>query len=104
MSQAISIPFHRPARRARGRGHFLFLRAVVVVIAGALGLAIAMSTVDVGRAALAGETASVEPLAAIPDRPLPPEWRWKPKPLDVRHMYRQGASPRLDWIRNGGAR
>ena len=104
MSQAITIPFHHTAGRERGRGHYLFLRAVGVVIVGALGLAIAMSTLDLGRAALAEQTATAEPFAAFPDRELPPEWRWKPQPLDVSHMYRKVASPRLDWIRNGGAR
>ncbi len=104
MSQAITIPFHHTAGRERGRGHYLFLRAVVVVIAGALGLAIAMSTLDLGRAALAEETATAAPLAAFPDRELPPEWRWERKPVEFDHMYRQVAPPRLDWIRNGGAR
>ena len=108
MSQSFSIPFHRPDGREheRGRGHYRFLHAVVVLIAGTLGLAIAfaMSTVDVSGAALAEEPASAESLAAFPSRELPPEWRWKPQPLDVSYMYRKVASPRRDWIRNGGAR
>ena len=79
------------------------------MVSGALGFAIAVSTVDVVQAALASQTAAAVASAASPVREypvpeLPREWReWKIG-VDVDHMYRQKQSPRLDWIREGGRR
>ncbi len=92
------------AEDARGRGFHLFYGVLLGLILGALGFAIAASTVDVVRAALPLETAAVEPLAAYPARELSREWRGERKAIDVDYMYRQKASPRLDWIRKGGGR
>ena len=92
------------ARRERGLGLHLFYGVLLGLIIGALGFAIVASTVDVVRAALPLETAAVEPLAAYPARELSREWRGERKAIDVDYMYRQKASPRLDWIRRGGGR
>ena len=104
MSESIAISYHRPAGRERGRAHPLLLSALLGMTIGALGFAIVASTVDVVRAALAEETPTIGPLVEFPARELPPEWQWKPKGVEVEHMYRQHAPERLDWIRKGGAR
>jgi hypothetical protein len=93
----------------RGRVHHLLLGALLGIVIGALGFAIAVSTVDVVRAALASQTAADAALAAppvveYPARELPPEWRTWKMGVEVDHMYRQKQSPKLDWIREGGKR
>ncbi len=107
MSESIAIvPQHRPVGRELGRVRYLCFGALTGLIIGALGFAVVVSTVDVVQAALSSEApvAVAEPLAEYPPRELPREWRGHRKPVAVEHMYRLQGSPRLDWIRNGGAR
>jgi len=102
MSESIVIQPHHPTARLR-RVHPLLAGALLGFVIGALGLAIAVSTVDVVRAALVSD--SVEDQAQpYPNPELPREWReWK-QGVDVEHMYRQKQTPRLDWIRENGGR
>ena len=108
MSESIAIHPHRPAVRVPGRAHHLLLGGLLGMLIGALGFAIAVSTVDVIRAALPGETAAVasaaHPVPEYPARALPREWREWNIGVDVDHMYRQQQAPKLDWIREGGRR
>ena len=104
MSQSIGILHHRPAERERGRRHYVLVGAVLGLMIGALGFAIVESAVPLVRAALTTETAVVGSLAELPGRELPREWRWEREAVDFDHMYRQKESPRLDWIRENGAR
>jgi len=107
MSESIAIfPQHRPAGRELGRARYLAFGALMGLIIGVFGFAVVASTVDLVQAALSSQTSAAvaEPLIEYPARELPREWRWERKPVAVEHMYRQQASPRLDWIRNGGAR
>ncbi len=105
MSEAvISHHHHRTARREWGRARNLSLSALLGFLIGVLGLAIAVSTVDVVRAAIVEEAATVEPVVEYPARELPREWQWQPKGLEYEHMYMQRKSPRSDWIRKGSGR
>ena len=102
MSATIAIPYHRGTGRDRGRARSPRLGAVLSLLIAALGVAIAVSTNNVVRAALAGEAPTAEAIAERPTRELPPEWRWAGKAtVDFDHMYRHQVSPRLDWIREG---
>ena len=104
MSESITIPHHRPARRDGVRAHYLFVSALLALIIGGLGYAIVASTVDAVRAGISDANAIAEPVVEYPARELPAEWRWEPKGVEFEHMYRQKASPRIDWIRQGGRR
>ena len=104
MSESIAISYHRPAGRERGRAHPLLLSALLGMIVGAIGFAMAASIVDVARATLAEKTPTAVSVVEFPVRELPPEWQWKPEGVPFEHMYRQHAPARLDWIRRGGAR
>ena len=104
MAETMAISHLRPVARERGRGLHLFYGVLLGLTIGALGVAIAASAFDVVRTALSLETAAAEPLVAYPVRELSEEWRWKPNPIDVGYMYRQHASPRMDFIRQGGGR
>ena len=106
-SESIAIfPQHQPAGRELGRARYLGFGALVGLIIGALGFAVVASTVDVVQAALSSQTSAAvaEPLVEYPARELPREWKGAREPVAYQHMYRQQGSPRLDWIRNGGAR
>jgi hypothetical protein len=100
------IPHHPTTHRPLGAGRNALLAAVVVLIVGGLGLAVAVSTIDVVRASYASLTAPApaEPIAAYPVRELPPEWRWSPPSVAYKHMYNRKGSARLDWIRAKGSR
>jgi hypothetical protein len=108
MSHSIAIRQPRPPERVRGSRSPLFLGGLLGAVIGALGLAIAVSTIDVVRATLLNDAAAA-PSAEIsvheyPARELPREWReWKIG-ADVDHMYRKKSAQRLDWIRQGGRR
>jgi len=104
MSQSIAIPHHRQPGRERGRAHHLLLSTLLGTIIAVLGFALVGSAVDVVSGVLAQVTPTAEPLVEFPARELSAEWKWEPKGVEVDHMYRQYAPPRLDWIREGGAR
>ncbi len=108
MSHSIAIRQPQPPERVRGGGHPLLLGGLLGAVIGALGLAIAVSTVDVVRAALLSQSAAATSaelsVHEYPARELPREWReWKIG-ADVDHMYRKKPAQRLDWIRQGGRR
>jgi hypothetical protein len=109
MSESIAIHHHRLAGHGRGRRHPLLLGVFFALVIGALGFAIAVSTVGVVRAALASQAAADAASAALPvveypARELPKEWSTWEMGVEVDHMYRQKQSPKLDWIREGGRR
>ena len=108
MGHSIAIRQPRPPGRVRGSGHPLLLGGLLGAIIGALGFAIAVSTIDVARTMLLSESsAAASPELSVreyPARELPREWReWKIG-ADVDHMYRKLPAQRLDWIRQGGRR
>ena len=92
MSESIAIFHYQPAERP-------FRSAFLILIAVALGFAVVAGTVV--RAAISAESTITEPLPEYPARELAPEWRWERKPVEFEHMYRQKASTRVDWIRQG---
>ena len=95
MSHSIAIPDHRMDHR--------FGSTSLALIIAALGFAIAGAAFDVVRDTIGEHRAITEPLVEYPARELSPEWRWKRKTVELDHMYRQKASPGIDWIRRGGA-
>jgi hypothetical protein len=113
MSHSIAIPHHHQPGREHGRAHHLLLSTLLGVLIAALGFATVGAAVKVVRDALAEEAASAHPVMAFPGREVPANWKWEPKGLDVDNMYglpasprpnTRSAPPRLDWIREGGAR
>ncbi|MHC4505925.1 MAG: hypothetical protein ACYTFI_21735 [Planctomycetota bacterium] len=96
------LPLH--AERGVALYHPLLRAAILGLIIGALVFALVKSTYGLVRAEPAGEPVIAEHVLEFPSRELPPEWRWKPKPVAVEHMYAQKESPRLDWIRRPGSR
>jgi hypothetical protein len=102
-----TVIHHHPAtHRTHSAGRHALLAAVMVLIVGGLGLAIAVSTIDVVRASYASLTAPApaEPIAAYPVHELPPEWQWSPPSVEYEHMYARKGSVRQDWIRENGSR
>ena len=104
MSQSIAIHDHAHAVRDRGGRHRFLVGSILGVLIGVLAFAIVQSTVDIVRAALPSVTAVAATPMEFPARELPREWQWKPKGVEFEHMYRQHATPRLDWIRERGGR
>jgi hypothetical protein len=103
MDQNIAIPLHHPVRRERGRYRYLALAglaALVVLINGALGLAIE-SAINLASAASPSETTAAEFLPTYSYRDLPEELRGYPQAVQYEHMYRKdpSASPPSRWIR-----
>ncbi len=101
MSESIAIQHHhhRTPGREWGRGRTLAFGAFLGFLIAALGLAIAVSTVDLVRAAIVEHAATFTPVVEYPAHELPREWQWKPKPVEYQHMYMQRPSPRVDWNR-----
>ena len=98
---------HHPATRpTHGAGRHALLAAAVVLIVAGLGLAVAVSTIDVVRASYASLTApaSAEPISAYPVHELSPEWQWSPPSVEYEHMYARKGSARVDWIRENESR
>jgi hypothetical protein len=103
MDQNIAITPHRPVRRERGRYRdpaLAGLAALVVLISGALGLAIE-SAINLAAAASRSETTAAESLPTYSYRDLPKELRGYPQAVQYEHMYRKdpAASPPSRWIR-----
>jgi hypothetical protein len=101
MEQTTAIPHDRPVQRQRGRYRYLALAglaALVVMITGALGLAIE-SAIKLAAAASRSETTAAEFLPTYSYRDLPEELRGYPQAIQYDHMYRTDPTPRLDWIR-----
>jgi len=61
-------------------------------------------TVGIVRYVPAAEPESLVLFQERPARALPREWRWEPKPVAFKHMYRNQSTQRLGWIRHGGRR
>ena len=96
MSHSIAIPDHRMDHR--------FGSVFLGLIIAALGCAIVGTAVDVVRGTIGEHRAITEPLVEYPASELSREWRWKRKTVvEPDRMYRQKASPGIDWIRRGGA-
>ena len=95
MSHSIAIPDLRIDHR--------FGSVFLGLIIAALGCAIVGTAVDIVRGTIGEYRAITEPLVEYPARELSPEWRWKRRTVELDHMYRQKASPGIDWIRRGGA-
>lgn len=105
----------RPCVAQRGVTlHRYLLRGVVLgLIIGALVFALVSSTRGLIRHEASGETVVADRVVEFPRRELEREWRWKPKPVAVEHMYAPKRSlpldwvsrpQSLDWIRNAGSR
>ena len=103
----------RHAQRGVALHHYLLRGALLGLIIGALVFALVKSTHGLVRYKVAGEPVIAEHVLEFPSRELAREWRWKPKPVAVEHIYPQKAPPRLDrlqrppsldWIRKPGSR
>jgi hypothetical protein len=99
MSKSNAI--HSDARHGgerRNRRRFVVGAALGLLVA-VLAFATVHAAAGVVRATVPAETAVAQPAPEFPARELPAEWQWKPRGVQVEHMYRNHAPQRLDWIR-----
>jgi hypothetical protein len=101
MSRSIAIAPPLRAGREQQVHSNVWPGLVLALVAGALVLVIAQSTMQGVQEAFAGEAGSVQAVQSFPGALLPREWRWERGAMTFDDMVRQSESPgRLRWLRD----